>query len=87
VAVAAAAASALSFSALAIAASAAERAASAFAAAAVATSCLVAAAADLNQQSAALWPLFEQYRHSRKTKELKLKHIHDKMLIGFLIQL
>jgi len=47
----------------------------------------VAAAASFNQQSAALWPLFEQCGHSRKTKELKLKHIHDKILIDFLIQL
>jgi hypothetical protein len=37
-----------------------------------------AAAGRLCQQSAALWPIFWQKLHSKRSKELKLKHIQDK---------
>jgi len=43
-----------------------------------ASSFVAAAAGRLCQQSAALCPVFWQKLHSRRSKELKLKHIHDK---------
>jgi len=69
----------------AIAASAAFSALAALLSASAAASVAAAAARLAKWHCVAVCPRLKQTMHSRKSNESKLKHIHDKMLIRFLI--